>query len=74
MREGDRVIELAAARALYKAAVDPNRCWADDERLIDGKTAIVQCHALADDPLGLCPRHREALFGLGPASQPRRSA
>jgi hypothetical protein len=58
------MLELAAARALGRMPEDPDRCWADDDELVEMGAVNTACGAATDDPLGLCPKHRVLLLGV----------
>jgi hypothetical protein len=54
-------LNLAAARAMFRAPQASNTCWADVE-LPDG--SVRACGRAEATSLGLCPEHRMELFGL----------
>jgi hypothetical protein len=54
-------LSLAAARAMFRAPQASNVCWADVE-LPDG--SVRACGRPEATSLGLCPEHRQELFGL----------
>ena len=65
-------LELAAARALDRMPEDPDRCWADDDELVEMGAVNTACGAPTDDPLGLCAKHRVLL--LGAPAEDRKTA
>jgi hypothetical protein len=64
-------IQLAAARALFRAPQAEDACWADLE-LADG--TVRACGRPEATTLGLCAQHLTELFGIEAPVQGRRGA